>query len=63
MNLSSAFELFKVDREVYCTPKTMIFYNENVPKLISYLSDRQQHQPDKIDTDTITRDLAIATQL
>lgn len=63
MNLSSAFELFKVDREVYCTPKTMIFYNENVPKFISFLSDRLQLQPDQIDTDTISRDLVIAFQL
>lgn len=62
MNISSAFELFKVDHEVYCSDKTMIYYNDNVPKFINFLTDHLQLQPDQIDTGSISRDLVIAYQ-
>lgn len=62
MILSSAYQLFLVDHEVYCTEKTMIFYRENVSKFINYLSCQRDLLPDQINTEEITRDQVLAFQ-
>lgn len=60
MVLFSAFQLFLVDHESYCTAKTMIYYRENVPKFMDFVSDQLHQQPDQIDCGAVTRDLVLA---
>lgn len=62
MDLVSAYKLFRVDHEVYCTEKTMIYYDENVLKFINFLSDQLQLLPDQIATDKIIRENVLAYQ-
>lgn len=38
MLVSNAFELFLVDREAYCSKKTLVYYHDNVPRFFDYLS-------------------------
>lgn len=60
MVISSAFQLFLVDHEAYCSDKTMIYYRENVPKFINFLSGQLDQQPDKLECEVITRDVVVA---
>lgn len=56
MMLNTAFQLFLVDHESYCTQKTMVYYKENVPKFITFMSDRLHQQPDQVDCQEVKRD-------
>lgn len=41
MKLHQAYELFKIDRESYCSSKTLIYYDENVPRFFRFLSEHE----------------------
>ena len=56
MLIIQAFQLFLVDHESYCSYKTMVYYKENIPKFINFLSDRLHKQPDEIDCQEVKRD-------
>ena len=60
MVISSAFQLFLVDHEAYCSDKTMIYYRENVPKFINFDVGQLNQQPDQIECEVITRDVVVA---
>lgn len=60
MLLGSAFQLFLIDHEAYCSFKTMVYYRENVPKFINFLSAQLQQQPDQIDCTAVSRDFVLA---
>ena len=60
MFICSAFQLFLVDHEAYCSDKTMIYYRENVPKFINFVSCQLDQQPDKLECEVITRDVVVA---
>lgn len=62
MTLSSAYKLFLVDHEVYCSDKSMIYYRENVSKFIQYLADQRHDLPDQIDTCSISREDVLSYQ-
>ncbi len=36
MLLNDAFKLFLADRESYCSAKTLVYYHENVPRLVTF---------------------------
>lgn len=38
MDIQTAFKLFLVDHEAYCSAKTIEYYKENIPKFIDYLN-------------------------
>jgi integrase/recombinase XerC/integrase/recombinase XerD len=62
MNVQSVYQLFKVDHEVYCSDKTIVYYDENVPKFIAYVAGELSLSPDSVDTGCITRNLVIGYQ-
>lgn len=59
MVFEKAFNLFLIDRESYCSNKTLTYYRENVPKFAAYLSDQLDLAPDQIDMQHVTRDLVL----
>lgn len=59
MLLNTVFQLFLVDHESYCTEKTLIYYRENIPKFMDYLSNQLQMEPDRIDTTAVTREYVV----
>ena len=59
MLILPAFQLFIVDHESYCTNKTMIYYQENVPKFINYIADQLHQMPDQVDCSAVTRDFVL----
>lgn len=62
MKLLSAYSLFLVDREAYCSSKSLVYYRENVPKFINYLSKQLLLCSDQIDTSLIQRQHVIGFQ-
>ncbi len=59
MVLENAYNLFLVDRESYCSPKSLLYYRDNIPKFSAYLSDQLELAPDQIDMQAVTRDLVL----
>ena len=51
MDILTAYKLFLVDHESYCSSSTMNYYKENIPKFLNYVSD--------LDCNDITRDLVL----
>lgn len=60
MKLQTAFNLFLVDHESYCSAKTIVYYRDNVPKFINFVSDRRGQEPDQIDCEEVSRDDSIS---
>lgn len=60
MKLCSAFQLFLVDHEAYCSSKTIVYYRENVPKFIMFVSGQLQKLPDQVDCDEVLRNHVLA---
>lgn len=60
MNVQMAFNLFLVDRESYCSDKSILYYRENILKFMNFLSDRIGSAPDLIECDAISRELVLA---
>ena len=56
MKLMTAYKLFLVDHEAYCSAKTILYYQENVPKFIDYVSASFQVASDQVECDQISRD-------
>lgn len=54
MNVQMAFNLFLVDRESYCSDKSILYYRENILKFMNFLSDRIGSAPDLIECDAIS---------
>jgi integrase/recombinase XerC/integrase/recombinase XerD len=59
MLLVSAYRLFLVDRESYCSKKTIVYYRENLPKFFEFLSEELSLPSDQIDCSMVTRDLVL----
>lgn len=57
MKLHQAFELFKIDRESYCTDKTILYYEENVPRFFRFLADHEGADFYTLECDVIKREL------
>lgn len=62
MNVNDAYNLFLIDHEVYCSHKTMLYYEDNIPKFIIFLAASLDSAPERIDTGAITRDLVLRFQ-
>ena len=60
MNVQMAYNLFLVDRESYCSDKSILYYRENILKFMNFLSDRIGLAPDLIECDVISRELVLA---
>lgn len=60
MNVQMAYNLFLVDRESYCSDKSILYYRENILKFMNFLSDRIGSAPDLIECDAISRELVLA---
>ena len=60
MNVQMAYNLFLVDRESYCSDKSILYYRENILKFMNFLSDRLGLAPDLIGCDVISRELVLA---
>ena len=60
MNVQLAYYLFLVDRESYCSDKSILYYRENILKFMNFLSDRLGLAPDLIGCDVISRELVLA---
>jgi integrase/recombinase XerC/integrase/recombinase XerD len=60
MLLQSAFRLFLVDRESYCSKKTLNYYRDNNYKFFVFLSGQLSCASDRIDCNQISRDLVVA---
>jgi integrase/recombinase XerC/integrase/recombinase XerD len=59
MLLVSAYRLFLVDHESYCSAKTLVYYRENIPKFFEFLSGELALSPDQIECDQLSRDLVL----
>lgn len=60
MKLQTAFDLFLVDHESYCSAKTIVYYRDNVPRFINFVSDRLQKLPDQVVCEEVTRDVTVS---
>lgn len=60
MDILTAYKLFLVDHESYCSGRTIEYYKENVPKFLDFLSFRFVCPSDLIDCDKILRDDVLA---
>lgn len=60
MKLQTAFNLFLVDHESYCSAKTIVYYRDNVPRFINYTADRLQMLPDQVECEEVTRDVTVS---
>lgn len=59
MLLYQAFQLFKMDRESYCSEKTLIYYEENVSKFLNFLSQQFQCDVNLIDSSVVSREVVL----
>lgn len=59
MLLNQAYQLFKIDRESYCTQKTLTYYDENVPKFINYVSEQLELPSDQLHCELINREIIL----
>lgn len=57
MLLSHAYNLFIMDRCVYCTNKTILYYKENVNRFFCFLSDTYSVLESELDCNMINRDV------
>lgn len=60
MNVQMACNLFLVDRESYCSDKSIVYYRENIFKFVNFLSDRLALEPDRVECEFISRELVLA---
>lgn len=60
MKLQTAFNLFLVDHESYCSAKTIVYYRDNVPRFINYTADRLLKLPDQVECEEVTRDVTVS---
>ena len=60
MKLQTAFNLFLVDHESYCSAKTIVYYRDNVPRFINFVADRLQLLPDQVNCEEVTRDVTVS---
>lgn len=60
MNVQMAYNLFLVDRESYCSDKSIVYYRENISKFMNFLSDRLDLEPDRVECESISRELVLA---
>lgn len=60
MLVMTAFRLFLVDHESYCSGKTLVYYRENVPKFFKYLSEQLDQEQDQIECEVISREMVLS---
>lgn len=56
MDILTAYKLFLVDHESYCSARTMEYYKENIPKFIDYLNKEHLLFTEFYESDDLTRD-------
>lgn len=56
MKLDTAYKLFLVDHEAYCSAQTVEYYQENIPKFMNYLSGQLGVDADQIEGSAVSRD-------
>lgn len=59
MLLQNAFKLFMIDRQSYCAEKSVIFYQDNVPKFIDFVGYSTNTHPDEVLCSRLSRDLVL----
>lgn len=55
MKILIAFSLFKLDRESYCSKKTLVYYDENVPKFFKFVADALSCSCEDVFCEDVTR--------
>lgn len=61
MEILTAYKLFLVDHESYCSVRTMNYYKENIPKFLDYLRESCLLPPDE-DCSWLTREHVLGYQ-
>lgn len=62
MDIKTAYDLFLIDHESYCSGRTIEYYQENIPKFFSYLEDLfDLHAADIVCSD-LTREIVLGFQ-
>ena len=60
MLLNQVFYLFKFEKESYCGKKTLIYYDENISRFLTYAAEQCSCSVEELDTSIVTRDFIVS---